>query len=115
MIRSKGMNRMSARVPLRRLGEITGRREESRPTAAERGYGRRWQRYARRFLDDNPLCVRCLAMNRTEPARCVDHIEPVTDASDPLFWDPTNHQALCLSCHSVKTMTEDRSKGRRRS
>jgi 5-methylcytosine-specific restriction endonuclease McrA len=36
----------------------------------------------------------------------VDHIEPVTGPEDRKFWDPTNHQPICRSCHGVKTRRE---------
>lgn len=88
------------------------RKPTSRPNAAARGYGYRWQKYATRFLMNHPLCGRCRDVGKVEPSRCVDHIKPVQSASDLLFWTPANHQALCLACHSVKTQTEDKGKGR---
>lgn len=41
------------------------------------------------------------------PANTVDHIDPVDGPGDPRFWDQTNWQALCSSCHSKKTATND--------
>lgn len=69
-------------------------------------YDCRWRRYCGAFLLDSPVCVRCHNL-----ADHVDHIEPVYGLDDPGFWDPTNHQALCASCHSRKTAGEDRFKG----
>ena len=86
--------------------------DEGRPSAAARGYGARWRHTSRRHLAANPLCLRCLAAGSTVAAECTDHIKPVTSASDPLFWLASNHQALCWSCHSTKTTTEDAGKGR---
>jgi 5-methylcytosine-specific restriction protein A len=37
----------------------------------------------------------------------VDHIRRVSGADDPLFWDASNHQPVCHSCHSRKTATMD--------
>jgi 5-methylcytosine-specific restriction protein A len=80
---------------------------ESRPTAARRGYGSRWQRYRLAFLRRHPLCVRC-----QHAATVVDHVRPVSGPDDPGFWGEANHQPLCASCHGRKTQTEDRGRGR---
>lgn len=40
-------------------------------------------------------------------ATVVDHIIPHR-GDQKLFWDRSNWQALCKSCHDSKTMTEDR-------
>lgn len=43
----------------------------------------------------------CAQINRDTPALIVDHIIPHKD--DPrLFWDRSNLQALCATCHGVK-------------
>ena len=79
--------------------------EEIRP-AAERGYGSRWNKARKRFLEKNPLCVECMKQGRYVRATDVDHIVP--HRGDPkLFWDEGNWQALCHRCHSVKTRRED--------
>lgn len=39
-------------------------------------------------------------------ASVVDHIIP-HKGNDDLFWDMSNHQALCKKCHDIKTATED--------
>lgn len=75
--------------------------DRQRPSASRRGYGRRWQRYARWFLAEHPICVKC-----GEPSEQVDHIQAVSGPDDPLFWDPSNHQGLCAPCHSGKTRLE---------
>jgi len=67
----------------------------------------RWQHYSQWYLSVHPTCVRCHNL-----ATCVDHKVPVTGRDDPGFWEPTNHQALCAGCHSVKTKTEDAGRGR---
>lgn len=41
------------------------------------------------------------------PAKVVDHLIPIDGGSDVLFWWKDNHQALCMSCHSRKTITKD--------
>ena len=75
--------------------------ERNRASSGARGYGRRWQRYSQSRLWANPLCVQC-----QQAAQHTDHIQPVTGPDDPLFWDTTNHQSLCQSCHSKKTTQE---------
>ena len=73
----------------------------------EKGYNHRWQLVRKAYLHSHPLCVLCQAVGRLTPATVVDHIVP--HRGDPiLFWDESNWQALCKSCHDHKTMTEDR-------
>lgn len=85
--------------------------DAQRGTANERGYSARWAKYRKWYLSqpEHALCVRCLAEDppRLSPATQVDHIKPVSGPDDPLFWEPSNHQPLCETCHSRKTATED--------
>ena len=54
------------------------------------------------FLAEHPLCVNPFKRHRDYvPATVVDHIKPHKGDME-LFWDPANHQALCLSCNSAK-------------
>lgn len=87
------------------------RRGEDRPNSYQRGYTKAWQRYRLQFLAEHPLCKRCLRKGRSVPATDVDHIKPHR-GNEVLFWDARNHQALCKSCHSRKTATEDGGYGR---
>ena len=80
--------------------------ETTRP-AGKRGYGSRWQRESKAFLQAHPLCVRCLASGKYVRATVVDHIVPHR-GDQKLFWDRGNWQPLCKHCHDTKTMTEDR-------
>lgn len=68
---------------------------------------RGWRRARRRYLSDNPICVRCEATGRIQPATIVDHIVPHNGDWDA-FWNVSNWQALCKPCHDRKTLTEDR-------
>lgn len=95
-----------------RCAEHRTKAERVRGSAAARGYGERWRRYRRSFLAGHPLCVRCEEGGIVRPATDVDHIIPVHGPSDPLFWEPSNHQALCHSHHSAKTVNEDGGFGR---
>ena len=81
--------------------------DNSRGTASSRGYDSKWSSYSRRYRVNNPLCVKCEERGKLTLAQCVDHITPVTGPDDPLFFDESNHQSLCNSCHSFKTASED--------
>lgn len=89
--------------------EVVKKREydQLRGTRTERGYNNCWVKYSKLFRDKNPLCKHCKDKGHLKPSTCVDHIIPVEGSDDPLFWDETNHQALCWSCHSIKTARED--------
>ena len=77
--------------------------DQQRGTPAERGYGYRWRKYREQFLIDHPICEKCWV----KPTSDVDHIIAVNGPDDPLFWEPSNHQARCHSCHSRKTASEN--------
>ena len=82
---------------------------KDRAHAAERGYGAKWQRERRKFLESNPFCVKCYEEGHITMATVVDHIIPHR-GDQKLFWDRSNWQPLCEHHHNVKTMTEDRFK-----
>ena len=65
----------------------------------------RWIRYRKLFIAQHPLCVKCKAEGRIVPADVVDHIMPHKGDRD-FFWNTDNHQALCYSCHRIKTAQE---------
>lgn len=79
-----------------------------RGTSNARGYTYRWQKESKAYLIRNPLCENCL--NEYDVIRAateVDHIIP-HKGDMKLFWDETNWQGLCKSCHSKKTAEEQR-------
>lgn len=85
--------------------------DQRRGTAAERGYGSRWQKARVGYLCSHPLCRACEAEGRVTAAVHVDHIVP--HKGDPsLFWDSDNWQPLCARCHNAKTAREDGGFGR---
>lgn len=83
-----------------------------RLTSAAKGYGYRWQQARADHLRRNPLCVFCRDKGRAVAASVVDHIkaprlgdaklsgdaERIAEAWR-LFWDRTNWQSLCKTCH----------------
>ena len=75
---------------------------ENRANSNERGYTSRWHRARVTYLVRHPLCVHCLQHGLTEPSTQVDHIVPHRGDQEK-FWDRTNWQGLCASCHSKKT------------
>lgn len=82
------------------------KRIDNRPSSAQRGYDTRWRSARELFLADEPLCRNCMLQNIIKGADVVDHIIPHRGDHD-LFWDQTNWQPLCYSCHSIKTTTID--------
>lgn len=82
-----------------------------RPTAAQRGYGSRWQKASKGYLDSHPLCAECERHGRTTAATVVDHVIP-HKGDQSLFWDSDNWQPLCGTCHNRKTATTDGGFGR---
>ena len=79
---------------------------EQRANASQRGYNYRWQKYRKSFLMKHPFCESCLKRGQITNATVVDHIVP-HKGNYRLFWDESNHQALCATCHNRKTATED--------
>ena len=77
--------------------------DKQRGTAAQRGYGSRWKKYRRWYLQRYPLCVNYDECHNV--ATVVDHIKPVSKGG--AFYDPENHQAMCTPCHDSKTARED--------
>lgn len=75
--------------------------DSRRGSASSRGYDRRWQKFRRRFLADNPACAHCGRI-----AEEVDHITPLVIEPDRKY-DLTNLQPLCHRCHSIKTSSVD--------
>lgn len=87
------------------------RADRHRPTAAARGYDRKWRRTSDRHLAANPHCTctgcpSCLRV--TDAGRC---LRPSTDSDHldglgphgPRGHDLDNLQALCHECHAHRT------------
>lgn len=80
--------------------------DERRGTAAQRGYGARWQKASKAFLAAHRICVEDERDGQLVASQVVDHIVP-HKGDMKLFWDSRNWQALCKSCHDRKTARED--------
>ena len=65
---------------------------------------KRWRTVRGLVLQGNPLCVNCEATGLITVAQMVDHIEPVRLGGE--FWDTSNLQPLCNSCHASKSAKE---------
>lgn len=80
--------------------------ERDRGSARQRGYTAQWDKQAKRYLAEYPLCCGCEAIGRVEPATLVDHIEPHR-GSRAKFWDEGNWQPSCDWHHNaVKPLLE---------
>jgi 5-methylcytosine-specific restriction protein A len=85
---------------------------ESRPERrAEQAlyHSAEWRAARAEVLRLNPWCVEHLAAGERVPASEVDHAQPVLEGGAPL--DPANLVPRCKSCHSRKTMAEQRRRG----
>lgn len=66
------------------------------------GYGYKWRKESKAWLQQNPLCAECERSGRITLATDVDHIIPHRGDMD-LFWRRSNWQSLCSLCHKIKT------------
>ena len=89
------------------------RSAEHRKEAARLYRSGQWQALRRQQLTLQPLCAECLKAGRYTLAYEVDHITPHRN-DEALFYDHTNLQSLCHSCHAIKTAREDGGFGRAR-
>jgi 5-methylcytosine-specific restriction protein A len=89
-------------------------RTDARRSSSTRGYGYRWRLYRDGFLSVPRLCACGCRQMVTVENGVVDHIVPVSGPDDPLFWEPTNHQAMVRGHHSKKTASSDGGFGNKR-
>lgn len=75
----------------------------------------RWKATRLGYFRAHPLCVDPYKLHGlvVVAAAELDHIEPHEEVYER-FWDPTNWQGLCKSCHSKKTALENGGFGRLR-
>ena len=73
------------------------------PDTARR-YGTQWRTARAAYIALHPLCEQCERDGRLVPAREVHHITPLDKGGTH---DPGNLMALCKSCHSSITASEE--------
>ena len=78
-----------------------------RGSARQRGYTARWDRAARRYKQEHPLCRMCMEQGHIVPTYAVDHIIP-HKGDMALFWDEANWQPLCRTHHNATKQSEER-------
>lgn len=83
--------------------------DAKRGTAAQRGYGTRWQHESKAFLA-LPGNARC-ACGCGRPADMVDHIR-AHKGDAVLFWDRSNWQPMARACNSRKAIATEGGFGR---
>lgn len=98
-------------------GTVGSAPREKRLSAYQRGYTKRWAAYSKAWKQQHPLCgeradgqlhpddSRCARAGRITATRVTDHIKPHR-GDEVLFWDPSNHQSLCETCHNAKSQRE---------
>lgn len=74
------------------------RYDDNRESSSKRGYGYRWQKARKDFLQHHPFCDDHKKRGYVVAATVVDHIVPHR-GDERLFWDRGNWQALCETCH----------------
>lgn len=57
-----------------------------------------WKRLRLNQLQSSPFCALCLQVEHRTPATVVDHVTPHR-GDRALFFDATNLQSLCKTCH----------------
>lgn len=77
---------------------------QDRPNKDSRYHSVRWRKARLIQLMSEPLCRICMNDDRVTAAEMVDHIVPVRLGGG--FWDESNYQSLCNSCHAVKSAKE---------
>lgn len=81
--------------------------DAKRPSAAERGYGGKWQTARLEHLGRHPLCERCLAAGRRVKATVVNHRIP-HKGDKRLMWSRSNWESACAHHHNSTIQSEER-------
>ena len=73
-------------------------------------YNYQWQQYRVEFLKAHPFCAMHLEQGKYVAATVVDHIVPHRGDLG-LFWEESNHQALCKHCHDSHKQRQEKQGG----
>lgn len=84
---------------------LTKQWDQQRGSAAQRGYGSKWQKASKAYLAKHPWCAECLRAGRHTPATLVDHVTPHR-GDMKVFWDSSRWQSMCDYDHNVKRQRE---------
>jgi 5-methylcytosine-specific restriction protein A len=84
-------------------------RDEARSERSKFYASAAWRKLRKSFLDENPLCERCLLEGKLTPSRIAHHRVERLDDPD-LAYDPANLEAVCDAHH-----TQHHARNRRRS
>lgn len=95
-----------ATIPGRLQTVTPGSWRSSDMTAADRGYGYRWQKARERYLRLHPLCRMCEEAGHVTVATVVDHKVPHR-GDQALFWDESNWQPLCKPHHDGEKQRQE--------
>jgi 5-methylcytosine-specific restriction enzyme A len=88
----------------RKVSDATDR--STRGSSTARGYNAKWRAYRLVFLQRHPLCVECARKGRIQAATVVDHIV-APKGNVQMFWDKSNHRAVCKPCHDARVEEGD--------
>ena len=90
----------------RHASRASGWTRDDRGNSTQRGYGGRWRRLRREVMErDKGLCQPCSDQGKVMPAVAVDHIRPKAEGGTD---DLENLQAICKTCHQIKTESESK-------
>jgi 5-methylcytosine-specific restriction protein A len=64
-----------------------------------------WRQLTAQVKLEQPLCVMCAVNDIDTPTKEIDHIIP-TRVNKALWFERSNLQGLCKSCHSTKSMRD---------
>lgn len=74
--------------------------DERRGSARARGYTAEWDKAAKRYIDQHPLCLGCEAVGIVVPSTLVDHVVPQRGDAERM-WSVDNWQPSCRWHHDV--------------
>lgn len=79
--------------------QVDRARDQRRGTAAQRGYGYRWQNVVAKAIKQQPFCSVCGHAGSAENPLTGDHILPISKGGT---WEPSNVRVLCRVHNSQK-------------